>query len=194
MPASSQSHAGFEFYPLTCERWEDFVELFSPRGAPHDCWCMWWRMKTAEFNRHKGEGNRKAMKKLVDSGKVPGILAYSAGRAVGWCSVGPRTDFGRLVRSPVLKPIDDQPVWSVVCLFVARDFRRRGLSVELLKAAVRYAGRQGAKIVEGYPLIPRKEKVPDWLLYVGLPSTFERAGFRQMHRPSQTRAIMRYYI
>jgi len=137
MPAARQSPAGFEFHPLTCQRWEDYAELFSPRGAPHDCRCMWWRMTTAEFERNKGQANRKALKEPVDSGNVLGILAYSGARAVGWCPVGPRTDFARLVRSPVLKPIDDQPVWSVVCLFVARNFRRKGLSVELLKAALR---------------------------------------------------------
>ena len=98
MPVGSQSSTEFEFHPLTCERWEDLVQLFSPRGAPHDCWCMWWRLTTAEFERLKGEGNRTAMKKLVDSGKVPGILAFSGSRAVGWCSVAPREDFGRLER------------------------------------------------------------------------------------------------
>jgi len=194
MPAANRSRSGFEFHPLTPEKWEDFAQLFSRRGAPHDCWCMWWRMTTAEFDRHKGEGNRRALKALVDSGTVPGILAYSAEHAVGWCSVGPRAEFGRLERSPLLKPIDDQPVWSVVCLFVVRDFRRRGLSVELIKAAVRYAAGQGAKIVESYPLLPRKEKVPDWRLYPGVPSVFERAGFRQVHTPSATRVIMRYHV
>lgn len=194
MVADTKASGPLEFHPLSPERWDDFVELFSARGAPHDCCCMWWRLTTSEYQLQKGAGNRKAMKEIVDSGRVPGILAYSDGRPVGWCSVAPRTEFGRLSRSRVLKPVDDKQVWSVVCLFIVRDFRRQGLAVELVKAAVSYAASQGAKIVEGYPLIPRKTKIPDWLLYVGIPPVFERAGFKEISRPSAKRAVMRCYV
>jgi GNAT superfamily N-acetyltransferase len=141
-----------EFHPLTPERWGDFEELFGENGAYSGCWCMYWRTTRAQFNKAAGEGNRLAMKALVDSGVVPGILAYHGGRAVGWCSVGPREDFGSLERSPKLKRVDDQPVWSVVCFYMAKDYRRRGLMGLLLEAAVEYARENGAVIVEGYPI------------------------------------------
>ena len=182
------------FHPLTPDRWVDLEQLFGPRGACGGCWCMWWRQTQAEYERNKGEPNRRAMKRIVDSGRVPGILAYDRGRPVGWCSVGPRESYPRLERSRILKKIDDRPVWSVVCFYVARSHRRRGLAIELLRAAVRYAAEHGGRIVEGYPVEPRKESAPDVFLYHGLASQFRQVGFREAARRSQTRPIMRYRI
>ncbi len=145
-----------KFLPLTPERWDDFEKLFGPRGAVGGCWCMWWRMKRAEFERHQGNDNRLAMRAIVLSGEVPGILAYHADSAIGWCSVAPREAFPVLDRSPVLKRVDDQPVWSVVCFFIARGFRQQGVSEQLLRAALVYAQQEGAHIVEGYPIEPKK--------------------------------------
>lgn len=105
-----------EFHPLTRERWSDFEELFGERGAYGGCWCMWWRLTRREFEQQQGEGNRQAMKAIVESVQVPGILAYAAGEPVGWCSVAPREHYGSLNRSPVLKRLDDTPVWSIVRL------------------------------------------------------------------------------
>jgi len=155
---------------------------------------MWWRQTQAEFDRNKGEPNRRAMKRIVASGRVPGILAYDQGRPVGWCSVGPRESYPRLERSRILKRIDGRPVWSVVCFYVARSHRRRGLATDLLRAAVRYAAAQDGRIVEGYPVEPKKESAPDVFLYHGLASSFRQAGFQEVARRSETRPIMRYLV
>jgi GNAT superfamily N-acetyltransferase len=183
-----------EFYPLTPPRWKDLEALFGERGACGGCWCMWWRLKRSEFKKQKGEGNRKAMKKIVDSGEAPGLLAYMNGRSVAWCSVAPREAFSALERSRILKRVDDKPVWSVVCFFVAKPFRRKGITMKLLRAAVEYAKKQGARIVEGYPVEPKKPKMPDLFAYHGLASTFRKAGFVEVIRRSETRPIMRYFI
>jgi GNAT superfamily N-acetyltransferase len=179
------------FGPVTEERWPDLEHLFGPRGACAGCWCMWWRLTHSEFDRKKGPGNRRALRQLVRSGTVPGILAYVDGEVAGWCSVGPRADFSRLARSRVLKPVDDQPVWSVVCFFVAKPHRKKGLTVELLKAAARYARQRGARVLEGYPVEPRAGRMPDVFAYTGLPSAYEKAGFLEVARRSETRPIMR---
>ena len=179
------------FAPLTPRVWGDFEELFGTRGACGGCWCMWWRQKHSEFERNKGERNRKAMKALVESGEVPGILAYDGGRPVAWCSVAPRESFPRLSRSRILKPVDDEPVWSVVCFFIARSHRGRGVSRAILEAAAEHAGRQGARIVEGYPIEPKKGKTADLFVYTGLASVFRKAGFDEVARRSETRPIMR---
>ncbi len=181
------------FHPLTPQRWADFERLFGPRGATGGCWCMWWRTAHQEFQRQKGEGNRQAMKALVDSGVVPGILAYREGQAVGWCSVAPRSDFPRLERSRILRPVDDTPVWSVVCFFVDRRHRRQGLTVALLRAAVEYAREHGGAVIEGYPVEPRQGQVPAAFAYTGLASAFQKAGFTECARRSETRPIMRLH-
>jgi GNAT superfamily N-acetyltransferase len=180
------------FHPLTPERWADFEKLFGLRGACGGCWCMWWRLKRADFEQRKGAKNKRAMKKIVDSSEVPGILAYTGAEPIGWCAVGPRESYPVLQRSPTLKPIDDQPVWSITCFFVARPYRCRGVSSRLLKAAVQYARGQGARIIEGYPVEPKKGRMPDAFAWIGLPSSFRKAGFVEVLRRSPTRPIMRY--
>ncbi len=183
-----------ELHPLTPERWKDFETLFGERGACGGCWCMWTRLARSEFERQKGEGNRRAMKAIVDSGRVPGLLAYGGGRPIGWCSVAPREEFPLLARSRILKPLDDQPVWSIVCFFIPKENRRQGLSGRLLAAAVDYVRRQGGRILEGYPVEPKKGRTADVFAWTGLASAFRHAGFREVARRSPTRPIMRRRI
>ncbi len=191
MPTPEKPLPALEFHPLTPDRWPDLEALFGPRGAYAGCWCMWWRLKRSEFERQQGEGNRLALQRIVEGGETPGILAYAAGQPVGWCSVAPREAFPVLDRSRVLKRVDDRPVWSIVCFYVARGFRRQGVMAALLRAAVGYAGERGARIVEGYPLEPRKASAPDPYVYTGVASVFRAAGFSEVARRSETRPIMR---
>jgi len=179
-----------QFHPLTRDRWPDFEMLFGERGACGGCWCMWMRLPRSEFEKQKGDGNKQAMKNLVDGGNVPGILACSDGHPLGWCSVAPRD----LSRSRILKPIDEHPVWSIVCFFIEKQHRRQGLTVQLLKAAIDYVKQQGGKIVEGYPVEPKKSKMPDVFVWTGLAAAFKKAGFVECLRRSETRPIMRYSI
>lgn len=155
---------------------------------------MWWRLTRDEFERQKGEGNRRALQRIVDSGEVPGILAYAKGQPIAWCAVAPREVYPRLERSRVLKRVDDKSVWSIVCFFVAKPFRGKGVSLRLLKAAVDYVASQDGRMVEGYPVEPKKAKMPDAFAYGGLASAFRKAGFVEVARHSETRPIMRYQI
>jgi GNAT superfamily N-acetyltransferase len=152
---------------------------------------MWWRLPAARWRAGKGETNRRAMQRVVRSGTAPGVLAYADNEPIGWCALAPRATYPRLATSRILKPVDEQPVWSVTCFFVAREFRRRGVTVELLKAAVKFAQAHGAAIVEGYPVdAPRGQ--PDVFVYTGLVSAFRRAGFKEVARRSATRPVMRW--
>ncbi len=183
---------GFSFQPLTLDRWPDFERLFGEHGAVGGCWCMWWRLKGSEFERQKGDANRRAMNAIVESGEVPGILAYQLGFPVGWCSVAPRERFGRLNRSPILKPVDERPVWSVGCFFIDRAYRGGGLSGALLRAAIEYVKGRGGRLLEGYPIAPRKGgELPDSSFFTGHLSTFRAAGFMEVARRSETRPIVR---
>ena len=153
---------------------------------------MWWRMNRAEWSKGKGEGNRRAFRKLVRSGAEPGVLAYADGAPAGWCAIAPREQYPVLTRSRVLKPVDNQPVWAVTCFFIDRKVRRQGLSAQLLKAAVDFAKAHGAKIVEGYPHDVKRSA--DVFVYTGLASAFRQAGFKEVARRSNTRPIMRKSI
>jgi GNAT superfamily N-acetyltransferase len=180
--------------PLTPDRWADLDALFGPSGACGGCWCMWWRLTRKDWEARRGASNKRAFKRLVTRGDVPGLLAYAGREPVGWCAVEPRAAYPTLQRSPVLKPVDDQPVWAITCLFVARAWRRQGVSVKLIKAAADHAAKHGATIVEGYPKALRKKSVPDPDVFMGLPGAFEAAGFREVLRRTATRPIMRYRV
>jgi GNAT superfamily N-acetyltransferase len=191
MGTKANSKFKLGFLPLTPDRWKDLERLFGERGACGGCWCMWWRLARAEFSARKGAKNKAAFKKIVESNQMPGVLAYVDGQPVGWCAVGPRENHPVLDRSRVLGRVDDKPVWSVTCLFMAKPYRRAGVSCELLRAAAAHAASGGATLVEGYPVEPRKSSMPDVFAWTGLASAFRRAGFKEVTRRSATRPIMR---
>ena len=182
--------ATLEFRPLTPKNWADIDELLGPRGGWGGCWCMWWRLGRAAFEKNKGQGNKRALRRILASEKPVGVLGYSAGKPVGWCAIAPREVYIRLANSRVLKPVDAESVWSVSCFYVKRGYRRAGLSTALLKAALDYAHQNGAKIVEGYPQEVRKN-IPDAFAWTGLVPTFRESGFEEVERRSPTRPIMR---
>ena len=183
---------------LTPGRWGDLLELFGERGAYAGCWCMFFRVRQSEFDegaRNKGRGNRRAFKKLVDARTVPGLLAYVDGHPVGWCSVAPRSEFGRVERSPITKPVDEEEdVWSIVCFYIDRHHRGSGVGSALLESAVEHARKKGARVVEGYPIDSSVRKVPNAEGYVGFQSMFEAAGFEEVARRSRSRPVMRYTL
>jgi hypothetical protein len=194
MASGKTTRSRLEFHPLTPERWSDFEKLFGSHGAYGGCWCMWWRITRSQFEKQHGDGNRRAMQAIVESGEVPGIIAYTDDEPVGWCSVAPRERYASLNRSPVLKRLDDEPVWSIVCFYVAKSHRGKSLIHDLIRGAVEHVQRGGGKIVEAYPTQPRGGRLPPVSSYMGLPSVFERAGFVECARPSKSRVIMRYHM
>ena len=182
------------FHPATASRWADLEELFGERGACGGCWCVFWRLPRKEFDAGKGAKNRLALKRIVSAGREPGIIAYLSKEPIAWCALAPRQVYVALERSRILKPVDEQPVWSISCLFIKKPYRRRGVSAQLLQAAVDFAKSHGAQVVEGYPVEPSMEKMPDPFLWHGIPSAFKKAGFHEVARRSRTRPIMRFEI
>ena len=183
-----------KFYPANKLRWKDIEKLFGERGACGGCWCMSWRLKSSEFEKNKGGKNKNVFKQIVYKGKEPGIIAYLDKEPIGWCAVAPRNEYVRLENSRVLKRIDNEPVWSITCLFIAKPFRRKGISVAILKAAIEHCKNKKVGIVEAYPVIPYNKKMPEAFAWTGIYSAFLKAGFEDMPRISPSRPIMRYYI
>lgn len=181
-------------HPLTPERWDDFGQLFGKSGAYGGCWCMWWRITRATFSEQQGEGNRQAMRDIVFSGEVPGVLGYVGDKAAAWCSIAARENFGSLNRSPVLRRLDEKPVWSLVCLYIGKSYRGQGLTQPLIRGAIAYAAAQGATTVEAYPTRPRGKELPPVSVFMGTPAVFAEAGFVECARPSTAKVIMRYEI
>lgn len=183
------------FKPLTSETWKDFEKLFGEKGACAGCWCMYWLMRRKEYDEKRKDGRTKnEMKKIVKNGAVPGIIAFDNKNPIGWMAVQPRENYPVLNNSKILAPLDDKPVWSIVCFFVHKDYRRKDVSVELIKEAVKFAKKNKAKIVEGYPVEPKTDKAAPPFIWTGTSSAFTKAGFKEVARRSETRPIMRFII
>ena len=137
-----------------------------------------------------------AVKTTARQKRAPGLVAYDGGEAIGWVSLGPRHDYERLTHSKVLAPVDEEPVWSVVCFVVSRRSRGRGVARALLDAAIEYARAHGAKWLEAYPADTGGARIASANAYHGTLSMFEQAGFRvvarrQANRASPVRPIVR---
>ena len=183
--------AALEIHPLTRDRWDDLVTVFDRPGDAKGCWCMFYRVRSRDFDRLWGKGARAAFREVVADGPPPGLLAYRDGRPVGWCAVAPRDAYRRVLNSRVLKPVDQDPgVWSIVCFYVVRGERGGGLAAALLKAAVAYAAEQGAAAVEGYPKDTAGSARHANEMFVGSMSMFADAGFEEVARRSPQRPIM----
>jgi GNAT superfamily N-acetyltransferase len=151
---------------------------------------MWFRLPRRDWVAGKGPGNKRALGKLVRRRLAPGIIAYAGAEPAGWVALAPRAEYVRLATSRTLKPIDETPVWSVSCFFIARPYRGRGLMAQLIEAAAAFARKRGATLLEGYPSNP-KQKTSDTFLYTGTRGAFARAGFEVAARPSRAAVIVR---
>lgn len=187
-----------EIHPLTPERWSDLEELFGPQGTyTGGCWCMFWRLRRSNFTRTSAEDRKASLKALVLAGQPPGVLAYLGEKPIGWCSLAPRYEYLALEYSRTIRPVDDYPVWSITCFFIARSYRRQGVMNALIQGALEYARSQGARIVEAYPTDTHAQRLAGKKLtgysgYMGIVSAFRKAGFVEAGRVSETQLIMRY--
>ena len=185
----------YEVLPLTPARFADLVDLFSRPGAgiARGCYCMHYRRSGSHVpppGQSHSTSSRRALKALVDRGVVPGLIAYEAGRPVGWVSLGPREGYLRLERSPVMRPVDAKPAWSIVCFFVDAAFRERGVAAALLDGAIRWARSQGATLLEAYPC-DRSARAGADSPWFGAKTMFDRVGFVEVARRRPARPVMR---
>ena len=188
--------SSIEIAPLTRDRWADVTALFDEGGDPKTCSCMFWRVRSKDWSFANASEAREGFHALVEAERdpAPGLIAYADGRPVGWVSVAPREDYQRLTNSRVRPPIDDRPVWSIVCFVVSRAARGQGLTNRLLDAAMDYAMERGAPALEAYPVDVGDSRVPAALGYTGLLSTFLSAGFEVVHQIDSPQATVRRVI
>lgn len=180
--------------PVTPGRWSDLETLFGPNGAYSNCWCTWWILTGKEFSEALPNERRALLTELVAEGDKPGLLAYRDRHPVGWCAIGPRQRYTRMMsaRSQVYRPIDDaEGNWVINCFYIARPHRGTGVATELLAAAVSFARKSGAKTIDGYPLLDDSHGASS--LYVGTYSMFEEAGFKEISRV-RDRPLMRLLL
>jgi GNAT superfamily N-acetyltransferase len=184
---------------VNADRWDDVAQVMGTNGGSAGCWCMFWRLTNQQIQAHTADDNCAALQATVSSEEHPGLLLYNDDEPIGWCSVAPRPDFPRLFHTKGINPedLDDAAVWSVVCIFVKREYRRQGVAGKLLDAAVAYAREHGAAVVEGYPVADADQGRRSGLSS-GTIGLFTHAGFTRHEAPSQAlsgrRVVMRRVI
>lgn len=182
--------------PLTPDRWPDLEAIFNARGCSvaRNCWCMYYRRSGPRGPLPRGttyaQANRAELKALVDAGETPGLLAYRGKLPVGWVSLGPREQYAKLRRSPVMKAVDNQPVWSIICFVVRPEYRSQGVAHALLGGAIAYARKHGAKLLEAYP-VDKPGPSSDDSMWFGAKSMYDSAGFEEVARRKPFRPIVR---
>jgi GNAT superfamily N-acetyltransferase len=170
----------WETHPVTPDRFEDFADVINKNRRPTHCWCLSHRLQAKEIEELGGTGKdarERAMRSLCERAHPPGVVTYLDGEPVGWCNIGPRAEITRLAQSKLIRPTDDLPVWSIVCVVVRSGFRRRGVTGHLLEGAVAYAASHGAPAVEAHPVDPGDERMDLTMAFVGTKGMFEKAGF-----------------
>ena len=190
--------AKFSTQPLSADNFADLDAIFGARGCSvaRGCWCMYYRKSGASewpsARTEQAKVNRKQLKALAVAGGPVGLVGYQGDTPVGWVSFGPREDFAKLARSPVMKPVDDEPVWSIVCFVVPSEFRGQGVARALLDAAVAHCRKAGVKLVEAYP-VDKKARTHDQNMWFGAKSMFDAAGFEEVARRKPERPIVRIH-
>lgn len=174
--------------PATRDRWKDLETVFGKQGAYFGCWCMYWRVKRAEFEAMGVKRRKEGLKKLTRRKRPPGILFYDGSVPFAWCSLGPRENYPVLARSYVTKPVDETPVWSMVCFYVREDYQGKGLFRRLVLLAADYARSQGATHLEAYP---REKRYAGVEAYMGVAEVFFKLGFREIARRKPDRPVVR---
>ena len=183
-------------HPLTPARWPDLEALFAAKGCSvaRQCWCMYYRRSgsggTLPVGTTRAQANGADLRALVDAGRPPGLIGYRGKTPVGWISLGPRDDYAKLRRSPVMKPVDDRPVWSIVCFVVPAEHRGQGVAHALLAGAIDYARRRGVELLEAYPM-DKPARAGDETMWFGTKSMFDAAGFEEVARRTPQRPIVR---
>jgi GNAT superfamily N-acetyltransferase len=181
--------------PLTPERWPDLEAIFAARGCSiaRGCWCMYYRESgrpTWTDAASRRQQRRLGLRALSAADPPAGLIGYRGKIPVGWISLGPRADYARLRRSPVMKPVDDLPVWSVICFVVPAQFRHQGVASALLQGAIGYARRRGVRLLEAYPVDKAERGADEWLWH-GAMSMYEKAGFVEVARRRPQRPVVR---
>jgi len=170
-----------QFIPVNRSNWPDLEKLFENRGGPHNCWCMVWRNMNEGTDRANKTDKKESLKAYVYNEFPVGLLCYENSQPIAWCSIAPRESYRELSGDNLLTN-----VWSLVCFFVKKEYRQRGITEELIKQAIMYAKRNGAKYVEAYPVDPES---PSYR-FMGFKPVFDKLGFDIKHKAGQRRYVM----
>lgn len=173
------------FKPVTKATLDDFVALFEGSGGPSYCWCMWTRITRDEAKQgREGKARKPFMLARIEERVTVGLLAYEAGVPIAWVSVAPRETFTH-VDGPEAR--EGEKIWSITCMYLKRSHRKQGIGHQLIDAAIRFARRRKADILEAYAVAPDSPSYRN----MGFVPAYEKAGFEPVEKLGTRRTVMR---
>jgi hypothetical protein len=179
---------------LYMETWKDFERLVQKHnGVWGGCWCRYFHPTPPEKIESK-EDARSYKLSLVKEDKSHAALVYDADTCVAWCQYGPPEELPNIMHKKEVESKMTIPDWRITCIFVDRDFRKKGLSLFALNGALELIKKSGGGVVESYPQDTEGKKISNSFLYNGTKEIFEIAGFNFEGKKGKNHCIMRKIV
>jgi GNAT superfamily N-acetyltransferase len=187
--------------PANDASWDDLQAVIgTARCHGGSCFCQRFKIGR-DWRSFTDDDRAQRLQDQTNCGQArsrttSGLVAYVDDVPAGWCAVAPRSAYSQLSNRIVWAKRDEDPddehIWALTCMVVGADFRRVGLSYDLVAAAVEHARGRGARALEAYPMITVPGVEITWgELHVGAFGAFEAAGFTEVRRPTKRRVVMR---
>ncbi len=179
--------------PLGVDTWDAFAALVERHnGIFGGCWCIYFHPDCAE--RGQGyDGNRALKRSLVERGEAHAALVLDGDRAVAWCEYGTPEELPNIHHRKQYDARGEPPAdFRLTCLFIDKEYRRRGLSALALQGALDLIAQAGGGLVEGYPHDTSDGKrFGNSFLYNGTRALYERHGFTYEGAKGKNNTVMR---
>ena len=144
-----------EIRRLTPQLLPDFLayfegDAFADNPKWRSCYCQYPLVDHAKvvWARRGAAENRASACARIAAGTMQGLLAYRAGKPVGWCHAAPRQSMDAFAGEP--DPQADR-IGQIACFVVAKAHRRSGVARALLDAACAMLEDAGFSIAQATP-------------------------------------------
>jgi GNAT superfamily N-acetyltransferase len=183
----------YEIKALDASTWDAYARLLDKhKGCGFGgCWCTWFHSREG---RPEGEKGRPWKERLVREGNAHAALVFDGDDAVAWCQYGTPEELPNIHHRKEYEKTGtgEPPDYRITCIFVDRDYRRKGVARLALRGAVDLIAQAGGGVVEGYPHdLQDGEKMRPQFLYNMTRSLYEETGFSFDRPKGKKNCVMR---
>ncbi|MFC7625819.1 GNAT family N-acetyltransferase [Microlunatus sp. GCM10028923] len=162
--------------------WDAFAELVERNGGVMGgCWCQ---------NNHRQPGlatpedKRAAKEERVRTGRAHAALVLdSDGLAQGWAQYGSPAELPGLTHRRAYAQDPPPPAdWRIICIFVDKRHRKRGVARAALGGALDLIAAAGGGRIEAVSQTTAGRKAPSGFLFSATVELFEEYGFTRFRQ------------
>jgi hypothetical protein len=179
---------------LNTETWKDFERMAQKHnGVWGGCWCTAFHQRSPE-QKKSSEATKAYKRRLVEEERAHAALVFDGEICVAWCQYGTPQELPNIYHKKEVEGKMTMPDWRITCIFVDRDYRKKGLSLFALNGALELIRVSDGGVVESYPQDAQGRKINNSFLYNGTKEIFEAAGFYYEGEKGKNHCIMRKTI